>query len=184
MMTVSLLTALSLQASPPVIDTRYEPSVAYPFGQPNPDAPGELSQFAFFVGAFDCLDERTLPDGRHVQFPAVWNGHYFMNGHAIQDQYWAPGFYTSNIRQYDEAENAWNVSFFSEPRYSTGIWTGGLSGDDMVLTREIALPDGSIRVSRLRFSEISDEGFYWTGAFVDENGDDQVNWSSRCVRRD
>ena len=85
LLTTSLLAAsLAGQDSPPRLDTQYEASVAHPFGQPNPDAPAELAQFGFFIGEFACVDERFLPDGSSVRFNAIWNGHYFLNGHAIQ----------------------------------------------------------------------------------------------------
>ncbi|MBI1236482.1 MAG: hypothetical protein GC188_07335 [Alphaproteobacteria bacterium] len=180
---MTLIAAILLeQAAPPIPDTQYEPSVAHPFGQPNPAAPAELAQFAFFAGAFDCTDRRLGPDGEWVEFPAIWNGHYFLNGHAIQDQYWAPGFYTTNIRQFDEAEGVWKVGFFSEPGYSNGIWTGGLEGEDIVLTRPLTRPDGTEIISRLTFSDISDSGFSWSGAVVTDAGA-RENWTSLCVRR-
>jgi hypothetical protein len=170
------------QASPTAPDTRYEPSVAHPYGQSHPEAPAELDQFAFFVGAFSCTDRRLGPDGEWIEFPAIWNGHYFMNGHAIQDQYWAPGFYTSNIRQYDESDGLWRVSFFSEPNYASGSWTGGVEQETIVLTREIAQPDGSTIVSRLTFSEIEDGGFFWAAASETDSGW-RDSWTSRCLRQ-
>lgn len=176
--------------APPAIDTSFEPSPAHPFGRPNPAAPGELADFAFFIGVFDCQDSRFGTDGSTVRFPAIWNGKYFMNGHGIQDQYWAPGFYTSNIRLYDEREGIWKVTFFSEPGYSTGTWTGNKSGNtsghksgqDIVLTRETTQPDGTKTLSKLTFYEISAAGFRWRGETL--SGDTiRVNWTSDCQRR-
>jgi len=181
---IAILSALLLVqlANAPVLDTQYEPSVVHPHGRPHPDAPAELAQFAFFIGAFDCTDGRLGPNGEWIEFPAVWNGHYFMNGHAIQDQYWAPGFYTSNVRQYDESEDVWKVSFFSEPAYSTGIWVGGVEDDAIVLRRVIVQPDGRTIVSRLTFSDISDDGFFWEGSSETPAGW-QASWTSRCQRQ-
>ena len=51
----------------------YEPSPAYPFGRPHPEAPPELEQFAFMIGAFDCVDEIRQQDESWNRFPAVWN---------------------------------------------------------------------------------------------------------------
>lgn len=168
--------------STPLPDTQYEPSPAHPFGRPHPAAPAELSDFAFFIGAFDCTDSQRGADGTMVSFPAIWNGKYFMNGHGIQDQYWAPGFYTSNIRLFDEREGLWKVTFFSEPGYGTGTWTGGRKGDDIVLTRASKQADGTETVSRLTFYDITETGFRWHGQSV--AGDTvTTNWTSDCTRR-
>lgn len=182
MMGVVVSALFLLQQAAPALDVRYEPSVAYPHGRPHPEAPAELSQFAFFIGAFACTDRRLGPNGDWIEFPAIWNGHYFMNGHAIQDQYWAPGFFTSNIRQFDEGEGVWRVSFFSEPNYSSGIWVGGIDQGDMVLMRDISQPDGSVIVSRLTFSEIDEDGFFWTGASETPSGW-RDSWTSQCRRQ-
>lgn len=176
-----LAASLVQQDAPPRLDTAYEPNAAYPFGRPNPEAPAELAQFAFFIGDFACVDERTLPDGRSVRFATIWNGHYFLNGHAIQDQYWAPGYYTSNIRQFDEASGEWRVHFISEPGFSTGVWAGGIDGGDIVLTREISTPNGPV-TSRLTFYEITDDGFRWRGQTVAGDGSVTTGWTSDCAR--
>ena len=68
------------------------------------------------------------------------------------------------------------------PDYSNGTWTGGLEGEDIVLTRPLARPDGTEIISRLTFSDISDSGFSWSGAVVTDAGA-QENWTSLCVRR-
>lgn len=172
--------AAAVQDAPPRLDTQYEPSAAFPHGRPNPDAPAELAQFSFFIGAFNCIDERFQPDGRSIRFNTIWNGRYVLNGHAIQDQYWAPGFYTSNIRQYDEADGQWKVHFISEPGFSSGVWAGGPDGDNMVLTRDVQTPNGAA-VSRLTFYEISEDGFRWRGQTI--AGDSvTTGWTSDCTR--
>ncbi len=156
-MGTSLLTAMTArwfgaqaaQDTVPVPNTDYESSVAYPFGRPIPNAPKQLADFAFFIGAFNCADSRRRPDGTMVSFQAQWNGRYFMNGHGIQNQYWAPGFYTSNIRLFDERVGKWKVTFFAEPGYSTGTWVGGLRGDDIVLEHTTTGTDGTDTVSKL-----------------------------------
>lgn len=176
------LMAQSVDGPAPTIDNSYEPSTAYPFGRPNPDAPAQLADFAFFIGAFNCTDSQRRPDGTMVSFQAQWNGHYFMNGHGIQDQYWAPGFYTSNIRLFDERVGKWKVTFFAEPGYSTGTWVGGRSGDDIVLERTTIGAGGTDTVSKLTFYEISDAGFRWRGQ--SSTGDDFVTtWTSDCVKQ-
>lgn len=170
---------LSMQGTP---DFRYEPSPAFPHGRPHPEAPEELADFAFMIGSFICHDARRLPDGRMQEFDAVWSARYFLNGHAIQDQYWAQGFYTSNLRQFDESEGVWRVHYVSEPGFTTGVWSGTREGDAITLTREIARPDGSVVVSRLTFSNISDDGFNWRGESDLPDGSSVTGWTSDCTR--
>ena len=180
MLILTLAAALTLVQGVP--DFRYEPSPAYPHGRPNPDAPGALADFAFMIGSFACHDARRLPDGRMQEFDAVWSARYFLNGHAIQDQYWAQGFYTSNIRQFDEGAGVWRVHYVSEPGFTTGVWSGTREGGTITLTREIPQADGSVIVSRLTFSDISDGGFDWRGESVLPDGTTVTGWTSDCVR--
>ena len=161
----------------------YDPSPAYPFGRPNPGASAELLEFDFFVGAFDCFDRISIGNGQFRETQAIWNGAYFLNGYGIQDQYWANGLMTSNIRMYDARDGLWKVTFFSAPNYSTGTWVGGKEGDDMVLRRETELPDGRIRVGRLTFHDISDNGFEWKAETVMDGEVTATNWTSSCKRR-
>lgn len=149
----------------------YEPNAAYPFGRPHPDAPPEMEQFAFLIGAFDCVDQIRQQDGSWVSFPAVWNAYYFLNGHGIQDKYWAPTFSTSNIRIFDPQKSRWMVTFFRMPGYQSGVWEGVQEGDTMVMR-----PGGQTTGSGLTFYHITPDGFDW------RSGDDPV-WKSSCTRR-
>lgn len=153
-------------------ETTYAPSPAYPFGRLNPAAPPETEQFAFMVGAFDCIDEVRQQDGSKRRFRAIWNAHYFLNGFGIQDEYWTPTFYTSNIRIYDANAGRWKVTYFKKPGYSSGVWEGQQEGDRMIM-RNNGRTDGP----GLTFYNISEGGFDW------HSGGDDPNWTSSCTRR-
>lgn len=118
------------------------------------------------------------------EFSAVWTARYFLNGHAIQDQYWAQGFFTSNIRQFDEAEGVWRVHYLSEPVFASGVWAGSRTGDTITLTRDIPQADGAAIVSRLTFSGITEDGFDWRGESVLPDGSAVTGWTSACERAD
>jgi len=153
-------------------DAQYAPNPAFPFGRMNPAAPRELKQFSFMVGEFDCIDKMRQKDGTWKFFPAIWNAHYFLNGLGIQDEYWTPEFFTSNIRIYDPKEALWKVTFFQMPRYQSGVWYGVKEGDKMVMRKgKEATGPG------LTFHEISDDGFQW------RSGGDNPGWTSSCRRR-
>lgn len=152
--------------------TSYAPSPAHPFGRPHPDAPKELEQFAFMVGEFDCIDEIRQPDGSMLRFRAIWNARYFLNGHGIQDEYWTPTFYTSNIRIYDPKTKRWNVTFFRMPGYQSGVWHGQKEGDKLVM-RQGDKTSGP----GLTFHNITADGFDW------HSGGPTPGWTSTCTRR-
>ena len=149
----------------------YEPSPAYPFGRMNPNAPPETEQFAFMIGAFDCIDQIRQQDGSWLEFPAMWNAYYFLNGYGIQDKYWAPTFSTSNIRIFDAKKDKWMVTFFNMPGYQSSVWEGVKEGERIVMRQ-----GGQTTGSGLTFYNISDNGFDWRSG-------DNPNWKSSCKRR-
>lgn len=161
----------------------YEPSPAYPHGRPHPEAPAELAQFAFMIGAHSCNDRMRQPDGSWNEFPTRWNARYFMNGFGIQDHYWTPSaFTTTNLRIFDAAAKRWKVTFFAMPNYSSGTWEGKQEGERMVMRQTTELPDGRTRESRLTFYEISAEGFRWKSETITDGGEPVVGWTSDCKK--
>ena len=154
------------------VDNRFAPSPAHPFGRPNPDAPPELAQFAFFIGEFDCVDTMRQPDGKRVSFPAIWNARYFLNGFGIQDQYWTPRFFTSNIRIFDPESEMWKVTFFRMPGYQSSRWEGKKVGDEIQIRNE-----GRTDGPALTFHNIGADGFDW------HSGGEDPGWASTCKRR-
>lgn len=161
------------------VSTVYEPTPAYPYGRLNPAAPPETAEFSFMIGEFDCRDEILNPQtGKWAAFPAVWNARYFLNGHAIQDQYWSPAFYTSNMRIYDAGEKKWRVTFFRMPGYASGVWSGAREGKNLIM-RQGTKEKGT----RLTFSEITEDGFQWRGESLTAEGKATVFWKSSCRRR-
>lgn len=153
-------------------DVSYAPSPAHPFGRPHPNAPPELAQFAFMIGEFDCIDEIRQADGSRLRFRAIWNARYFLNGFGIQDEYWTPQFFTSNIRIYDPNSAQWHVTFFRMPGYQSGVWQGTREGDNMVMRQ-----GGATSGPGLTFHNIRDDGFDW------HSGGAAPGWTSSCERR-
>ena len=112
----------------------YEPDGEHPYGRPNPEAPEQLAQFAFMIGQNDCTDERlNNSTGEWDRSTRTWDASYYMNGYAIRDSGRSGGATNGNIRVFDRGAQEWVVTFFSMPTYGTGVWRGGMEGDNMVL---------------------------------------------------
>ena len=163
----------------------YDPSPAYPFGRRHPDAPPQLAQFEFMLGEFDCVDEIKGGNGKWRRTDAIWNAHYFLNGHGIQDVYWNETFATSNIRIFDPTRGKWSVNFFRSPtnRVGAGVWVGTQEGpkDQRRMVMWSGSPDRK-NGSRLTFYDISVDGFEWVAESL-RNGRATPSWKSSCRRR-
>ena len=49
--------------------------------KPNPNAPAELSRFAFLIGRWKFDAKFKLPDGDWQSFYGTWLGHYILDGY-------------------------------------------------------------------------------------------------------
>lgn len=57
------------------------------YGKPNPNAPGQLSTFAFLIGKWTCEVAIKQADGSTSRLQATWEGHYILDGYVIADEY-------------------------------------------------------------------------------------------------
>jgi hypothetical protein len=151
---ITLTLVASLIASPAFA----EPGPPFQIGQPNPDAPPELAQFAFMLGEFSRRERLRNRDGTWGPWQAgEWNGRYFMNGLGIIDtaRNYATGVVAANMRVYDPAAAKWKVTWLKLPDYAMLNAEGRKEGDKMVLVNP-ATND------RWVFSDITDNGYTWT----------------------
>ncbi len=165
---------------------RYEPSSEHPFGRPNPDAPPEISQFAFMIGENDCINSRRQPGSdTWVESTRTWDAKYTLNGYGIIDSGRSGTTTNGNVRIYDTASKQWQVTFFAMPAYSSGVWSGGMVGDDIVLKQAQVAPGNNIPGhSTLTFSNISMDGFDWRGEWISEDGSIVYPfWKVSCKKR-
>ena len=138
----------------------------------------EQNTFDFLLGEHKCQDTITDLEGNVSSFDSIWRGELILGGRAIQDHYRNPEFEATNIRVFDVTESVWRVTYFREPGGVTGVWTGGKIRDEIVLTRKTAF-NGTAVISRLVFSDISDDGFSWRSEY--ESADNLiVHWTSLC----
>src|SRR5262245_20327864 len=57
------------------------------YGNPNPEAPPELSQFAFIIGKWRCQVRVHQEGGTWQSYEATWIGRYILHGYVIADEY-------------------------------------------------------------------------------------------------
>ncbi|MCZ6671667.1 MAG: hypothetical protein O7C75_01885, partial [Verrucomicrobia bacterium] len=85
------------------------------YGKPNPNAPIQLSTFAFLIGKWNCEVTLKQEDGSFSQLQAMWEGRYILDGYVIADEYRmvdASGkllMLGMNYRAYDSEINSWNI---------------------------------------------------------------------------
>ncbi len=164
--------------------TSYEPSEAYPFGRKNPNAPRELSQFEFMIGISDCQDSIRNPNGSWISFPSIWKAKYFLNGMAIQDNYFNPQNPTSNLRLFDPKSKTWKVTYVQINRgHFVGTWEGRKEENKIILKREQKTRDGDTVLNRLTFYNISKSGYDWVSEIISPDGSVQANWKQSCKKR-
>ena len=151
----------------------YEPSIAHPYGLPNPEAPKELLDFAPMIGECHCKSELRNPDQTWAApVNMLWRFKYIMNGMGIQDETLKEdGTYAGSIRQFIPDSTRWYVHYYSFPRASTALpaWEGNKTEDGkIVLYREQKAPNGMEGFFRLTFYDIDEDGFRWIGEWVDK----------------
>ena len=166
----------------------YEPSEEFPFGQPNPEAPEQIKDFAPMIGECNCKSTTRNQDGTWADkaVDMIWRFKYIMNGMAIQDETLkADGGNSGSIRQFNADSSKWYVHY-----YSTGgipktlpAWEGTKTDDKIVLYRDQKAPNGLEGFYRLTFYNMSETGYKWIGEWV--NKDETIvypTWKIVCTR--
>lgn len=181
-LTVALLMPASIWAQ-----YEYEPSEAFPFGRPNPEAPAQISDYAEMIGTCECDSEARNPDGSW-QKPEkmLWTFKYIMNGTGVQDMTLKPdGAHSGSIRQFIADSARWYVHYYSNkgPTTVLSAWEGNKKDGEIILYREQKAPNGMDGFYNIRFYEMSDTGYKWLGAWVSK--DESIvypTWKIACTR--
>jgi len=152
------------------------------FGEPNPDAPSQLSVFDFLIGRWSCEVTVIQEDGSETTLQATWTGRYILDGYVIADEYRmkdAKGglvMLGENYRAYDTSKDTWNMKWLEA---LSGTWLdlaperlGGVISDENAVEYKMEYNPGEIH--RIRFSEITDDSFTWT---VDISTDGEESWN-------
>jgi hypothetical protein len=157
------------------------------FGEPNPDAPPELSRFAFLIGNWRCDARVRLDSGEWQTFEATWVGRYILDGYAIADEYRMTDSSGKlivlgvNFRVYDPARKTWNLKWLHA---QTGAWVdlgpeelGGVRFDGPSVVYVFREPMAAHAYTRATYTSVSDERFTWRG----EKSSDGKTWSEFMV---
>ena len=137
------------------------------YGQPNPNAPPQLAQFAFLIGNWTCEIRVKRPDGGFDTHTATLIGRYVLDGYAIEDVYrqWNEAGelirFGATYRSYDARANSWVMKWQDA---LTSQWIelgpadlGGVQVGDTAITFQHRYPPDIL--VRLTFLDIAREGF-------------------------
>ena len=165
----------------------YEPSKENPYGKLHPDAPMAVADFEPLIGKSECLSESRKQDGTwNDPVDMLWTFKYIMNGNGVQDETLkANGAHSGSIRQYIADSARWYVHYYSNSAPSTTlpVWEGNREEGKIVLYRDQKAPNGTDGYFRLTFSDFTDQGYKWEGAWVSK--DESVvfpTWRITCKK--
>jgi hypothetical protein len=157
------------------------------FGTRNPNAPEELSRFAFLIGRWRCDARVRSADGEWQSFHAAWLGRYILDGYAIADEYrmtsasGEPLVLGLNLRTYDAASKTWNIRWLNA---LAGTWTdlaspelGGVRFDGHSVVYTFKEPTAGHAYTRATYTNIFSERFTWRG----EKSEDGKAWNEFMV---
>jgi hypothetical protein len=153
------------------------------FSKPNPNAPAELSRFAFLTEKWRCEATVRSASGEWQIFAAIWLGRYILDGYAIADEYRMTGadgnliVLGMNFRAYDPARQTWNIKWLNA---LAGAWTdlgpeelGGVKCDGQSIIYAFKEPMAAHAYTRATYTNISPTHFTWRG----EKSDNGNAWS-------
>jgi hypothetical protein len=156
-------------------------------GMQNPNAPPELAQFAFLIGAWR-FNARFLPvDGQSQDFTGAWTGRYILDGYAIADEYrmTSPSgeliVLGMNVRTFQASNKLWNLKWLNA---LDGSWTdlvsgelGGVTVDGASIRYAFREPVAAHAYTRATYIRNSPHNFTWRG----EKSEDAKSWTEFMV---
>ncbi|HEV8431544.1 MAG TPA: hypothetical protein VGQ41_26835 [Pyrinomonadaceae bacterium] len=142
------------------------------YGNPNPKAPSELSQFAFIIGKWRCDVRVKKEEGTWQPYSATWVGRYILDGYVIADEYRMTSqkgeliVHGMNFRSYSVEKKSWVMRWLS----ATGsFWVelgpeklGGVRVGPKSITFNLIDTFAPDALTRVTFSNISESHFTWT----------------------
>ncbi len=157
------------------------------YGKLNPNAPPELSRFAFLIGKWRCDVKLKREDGTWESLKATWEGRYILDGYAIADEYRMTTLTGEllvlgvNLRAYDSKKKAWNMKWLNA---LAGNWVdlgpeelGGVVANEKTISYILKEPVARHAFSRSSYTDISENHFTWRG----EKSDDGKTWEGFMV---
>lgn len=156
------------------------------YGNPHPDAPDQLSTFAFLIGKWNCEVAIQQDNGSISHLQATWEGRYILDGYVIADEYRmvdAAGdlrMLGMNFRAFKQETNRWNMKWLEA---LSGKWLelgpqnlGGVSVTDSSIAYSAEFRPGEHH--RMTFSHINKHDFIWK---VDISTDHGHTWNKAVM---
>ena len=173
----------------------HHPALDGPWGSPHPDAPEELSQFAFMVGRHECTQPMQGVNPKNpqqqVEGKMLWLAYYALDGRAIRDEYYGMTNNGEQTRAYDKYAKEWwvtyatvpaSVSLVAEPKPHRGSFTAQQQKNgDMVMTSKSRDNVGTKFDKTITFYNINKDGFEWRSDKV--YSDKVVNTSNMSCKK-
>ena len=152
----------------------YEPTTEHPFGRLNPEAPPQVADFDRLIGRCECKSVSRINQTDWADTVLMtWTFKYIMNGFGVQDETLKEdGIHSGSIRQYSVDSSRWYVHYYTTSTSAPTLpsWEGGRNENNSItLYRDQQAPNGMEGMYRLTFSDISESGYNWTGAWVDRS---------------
>ncbi len=157
------------------------------YGTRNPNAPPELSRFAFLIGDFRCEGRLKRDDGSWERLEASWMGRYALDGYAIMDEFRMTEptgellVLGLNVRTYDAMKREWNLRWLNA---LDGSWMdlapkefGGVKLDDRSVSYVFPEPMAGHALTRATYVSVSPTRFTWRG----EKSSDGKAWEEFLV---
>ena len=141
------------------------------YGNPNPKAPPELSQFAFIIGEWRCDVRVKGEDGTWQTYQATWVGRYILDGYVIADEYRMANqagellVHGMNFRSYSVEKKTWIMRWLDGTR---SFWVelgpeelGGVRVNPETITFNLIDRFAPDAISRVTFANMSADRFTW-----------------------
>jgi hypothetical protein len=161
-----------------------DPSLFFNLLRADGAAPGleeRLRLFGQFVGSWNTICHSYPPDGSQQAQSGEIHFAWVLGGRAIQDLWISPARdeqrrantpfdeYGSTIRFYDEAIDAWRVTWITPLNRRVATLTARAIGDEIVLAG-VDTTSAPFRVFRWIFSDITPTTFHWRNLISQDGG--------------
>ncbi len=194
-----LLTAAPAAPQPPAAQTPQPPAAppppaaqppaappAAPAPPPAPCALAEMRQFDFWLGEWDLVSRFKQGDGTWTEEKATDSVRAVLGGCALYQEWQGTvagqAVHGISLTSYAPDQRQWQQAWSDDSGPTLYVFTGGMEGDRMVLSRQVAV-GGKPAVRRQVFSNIQPDGFDWVYEQSADGGAWTPMWTIRYTRK-
>lgn len=148
-------------------------------------------QFDFLIGHWDVDAKRLNPDGAVLlRYRAIWTATYLNEGRMVMDDFRAlapdgrPISSYVTLRTYSEVSGRWEMSGLAALQPAAALeWHGVWTGTEMLVDATGVDPSGRSIRTKIRFSNISPNGFGWESESSNDGGKTWTRTASLVATR-